>query len=279
MSRQRQHMIQHAYLKAWATNSRVRVCDKREESVQLRGLKQATVVDAFNHPEHIEQGLWDAEREIEVIRRWAAAHSAESFLNSDWPALSRWVNMALIRHRYARFAGQAEIGAVLLMNDGEIRTATGSEGIAIQKTLADAAHDGVKTRAGTPIGGQPPVIDLSTWARLAVVPVRDGHLLTGDGMVALSPGADGPQAGAASLLLPLTPSRLLIGMRYGNEFQFDDLEVDTMDLTDPKDPTFLRWVGKLANLSNEHVAGASQRFVVSTPGSEVLGVTTSPMRR
>jgi hypothetical protein len=267
-------MIQRAYLEAWATTkSQVRVWDKREESVQLRGLKQAAVIDLYNHPEHIEQGFWAAELDIQVIRRWAIAQSAEALRETDAGALGRWANMALLRHRYARFAGQAEIPAVLLMDDGTIRRGTGSDGIAIQKMLTDAAHDGINTRAGAPIEGPPSKLDLSTWARLAVAPVHSGHLLTGDAMVSLFPGADGPQAGAAGLLLPLTPSRLLIGARFGAEFQFGDLEADAMDLTDPADPSFLRWVSKLADLSNENVAGASQRFVVSTPDSEVLGVS------
>lgn len=178
-----------------------------------------------------------------------------------------------------RFAGQAEVGAALLMKDGEIHPTTGSDGIAIQKTLADAAHDGITTLAGTPIEGQPPVLDFSTWAHLGVAPVHNGHLLTGDAMVTLFAGADGQKAGPAGLLMPLTSSRLLIGARYGAEFQFGDIEVDTMVLTDPKDPTFLRWVGKVADLSNEHVVGASQRFVVSTPDSEVLGIPASRVWR
>ncbi|WP_147304985.1 hypothetical protein [Subtercola boreus] len=257
--------------------SHVRVWDKHDESVRVRGLNQATVVDRYNHPEYIEQGFWVAERDVEVIGRWATATSAEALRETDTAALSRWITMAILRHRFAGFAGQSEINAVLLMKDGSTRRGTGSDGIAIQKMLADAAHDGVPTRAGTPVDGQPPVVDLSMWEHIAVVPIHDGSLITGDAMVDLILGPDGRRAGAVGLLLPLSPSRLLIGARYGNEFQFDDLRVDTMDVTDPNDPAFLSWVRRLADLSNVHVAGASRRFVVSTPDSEVLGASAGPL--
>jgi hypothetical protein len=273
-------MIQRGYLKAWAAKkSQVKVWDKRDESVQVRGLNQATVVDRYNHPVDIEKGLWAAERDVEVLRRWATATSTEALRETDAAALGRWITMAILRHRYVGFAGRSQVQAVLFMTDGSSRQGTGSDGIAIQKMVADAAHDGITTKAGTPIGGQPPVIDFTMWTHIGVVPILEGDLITGDAMVSLSLGADGQSAGAVGLLLPLSPSRLLIGGRYGSEFQFDDIDLGKMNIADPNDPAFLRWTRRIADLSNDHVIGASQRFVVSTPDSEVLGRLAGPLLR